>query len=123
MNINVSPVRSLERCQYDFALASIGYESRARHGFHTSEIDVDVKTALVFATQQELDFESNREFFKASGFLESEASVGGVRDWIAQVRRKVQSRPTQAVSVIVDISSMTRQIMAQVCFELSRLVE
>ena len=100
---------------YDFALATVGYESRARHFFQKFQGRVKNGTVCMFEEQQMLDYKANEDFFKVRKFKPIAASTTAVRAWATEVF-KIPENGT--ISVLVDISSMNRNLIAAVCFHL-----
>jgi hypothetical protein len=122
MSIQIWPLLENEThaVRYDAALATIGYESRARHFFERFRGNVNKATACAFSEQQVLDYAANHAFFESRGFAPIAADVSAIERWARDVVVKGPPAPNEPVRVLVDISSMTRQLIAAVVFFLWR---
>ncbi len=114
---------------YAWAIGSAGYESRARHFFENSDIKRTHSEIFLFAQQRVISFEENRAFFKAHGFSEldffDDISKDGytIQDLLKRIHRHAEQNSNEPLSVLIDISSMTRQLIASLCFGLGELAQ
>ncbi len=96
---------------YHSALASVGYEKRSRQIPEALGI---TGAAIPFATRRKLEFEPNLKFFKSSGWdllsVEESDCYTAVSDWL----RSLLSGLDEPVRVAIDVSSMSRDRIADV---------
>lgn len=123
MNLKINPLSENSILQnYHFAAVCVGYESRARHAFEKRAIDAHSKAMFVFSEQRVLDFQRNFDFFKKHEFKETDATVNAIRAWVNDFGKLAIHDHLDTISVIVDISSMSRLLIGAICFEISELV-
>jgi hypothetical protein len=117
MKLQIRPLQQPEaRARwYDFGLAAVGYESRSRHFFEQFGGGVKAGSACAFETQQVLDYRRNFQFFGAKGFAPIAARAAEIRSWARSVCATENKEP---ISVVIDVSSMTRQLIAAASFYL-----
>jgi hypothetical protein len=118
MSIRVWPLRENEThtLQYDAALTTIGYESRARHFFESFSGRVNKGTVCAFSEQRVWDYPENQAFFRNLGFTQIPATVNGIEQWAREVCANEATAQHEPVRVLVDVSSMTRQLISAVAF-------
>lgn len=116
------------RSDYHSAIGCVGYESRSRYFFENKKIIKAFGASLVFEKQRELAFAENQEAFRRQNF--EEFSIDGDS---AQCERQFEKlfeciREAEGASsrsetrLIVDISSMTRQMIALTCLHSATLL-
>jgi len=102
---------ALPELEYDSMLASVGYEQRSRQ---IAEASAASGVAIPFGDRRVLDYPRNREFFEKREWdqpsLEGSSCFAVVSDWLNGVVDG-NGRPTR---VAVDISSMSRNRIADV---------
>ena len=97
-----SPNTVAELEEYDFFVAGLGYESRCIHAAQINAGRYTKGIAVSFPDRQVLSFEENKRWFIASGFT----LVSRVEDAVAALM------DAGAVRILIDISSMSRPMMA-----------
>lgn len=107
--------------EYTLAVATVGYEQRARFAGEALGISAKEKVALGFSTQRELSYEENSAWYERAGYR-----VVHVDD--TQYVRVISEEVNNALagckdegSISIDISSMTRLRLAMVLSYLARL--
>ncbi len=108
--------------QYDCGLAAIGYESRAKFFFSSFSGSVLKRDACAFEKQRGLHFDDNLKFFQSNGFIVTSTGVDKISGWVATLNG-VKPLKTGPLRVVVDISSMTREMIATVCYYLAASFE
>jgi hypothetical protein len=114
--IYISSGRPAVKEIFNLAIGAIGYERRARHALRELQPIADVGIGLEFQDRQMYDFKQNKKAFEQSGFVSFPATTDSVRavltDWMPEGSR------VNSYRVWVDISSMTRPLIATICYEL-----
>jgi hypothetical protein len=107
--------------EYTLAVATVGYEERARFAAETLGISAKEKLAIGFVAQKELSYERNSSWYERAGY-----HVVHVDD--EEYGRLISEKITSAIgsckdegSISIDISSMTRLRLAVVLSYLARL--
>ncbi len=96
---------------YDLAIASVGYEKRARYVAETLMPRASRKVAYAFLRQQELEYKRNAEIMAKLGYsveLKPELAIGTC------LREELDALEGPSVQVLVDVSSMTRVRIATI---------
>lgn len=112
--VRVRSGKATKRCKYDLVIGAIGYERRARHAMMELAPTSPMKYALQFEDRQEHDFKRNIAAFAKAGFQNIPADKETLRELIIGS----PSNPSHESSVWVDISSLTRPLIATICYEL-----
>ncbi|WP_419826144.1 hypothetical protein [Sphingomonas sp.] len=105
--------------KFDVAVAAIGYEQRCRYVVGQKNVTATRAIGLEFGFLREASFASNLDFFRARGWEIHNAQGAACFDVLvaAIVEAAAEER---AVSVFVDISAMSREMMANIVLALSR---
>jgi hypothetical protein len=96
---------------YDLFVATVGFESRARHIAETMRPRAAKYVASAFESRQELAFLANRKWFQNAGFQVPVVSDSEFLEHCQEVLSSIEVRG-QKVRVCIDISSMSRLRMA-----------
>lgn len=96
---------------FDLALATIGYEPRARYIFENLCHRYSAGLALGFEMQHELDYERNRSWYRSNSFSTQDISDESYRSILLNVMKNTAA-DHKAISVVIDISSITRSRLA-----------
>jgi hypothetical protein len=112
--VQVKLGKAVKNQKYDLAIGAIGYERRARYAVNSLTPQSDAKFALEFDDRQEHDFNKNRNAFNKAGFKIVPAQSGALREVILEWWRQLP----RTADVWVDISSLTRPLIATICYEL-----
>ncbi len=99
---------------YGLVIGAVGYERRARHAVEVLKPSSGAKLALLFEDRQVYDFNRNRSVFEKLGFAELAATPELLRSWL----RAWWGDQRRSANVWVDISSLSRPLIATVCYEL-----
>lgn len=104
--------------QYDIALGAIGFEARARFAHSELRANAKIRTAIRFSDRQIHEFAANDAFFADAGFVAIEADPASVRTHLAaHLSTLARDESHGEISIIVDISSLTREHIAIICYE------
>jgi hypothetical protein len=105
---------------FDLAVAAVGYERRCRWIAENCGISAEYKLGLEFGFLREESYAQNRAYFEGAGWHISLAKGSKSFDIIWEVLTKmgVVSRP---LKVFIDISSMSREMMANVALAVNRV--
>jgi hypothetical protein len=106
---------------YFIALGCVGYESRSSYAVKKFSPDAIHKFALVFGYNQVLDFAGNQRVFSKHKFVEIPATESSVEIEIVKAANLFPKTSAEAMRVWVDISSMTRPLIARICYTLYHL--
>ena len=106
---------------YDIAIGAVGFETRCRHIFETIPVDAPIKFGLEFGFLQEIAFNDNKKFFMDKNFhLLNGLAENSVSHLKNEVANKIITSDT--LKVLVDISSMSREMIAKVALFLRELL-
>jgi hypothetical protein len=95
--------------QYDLAIATIGYEKRARFLSERFDPPAKIKMACGFTKQRVLNYAANQDWFTRSGFAVTEREDRNYKQWCAALLDRVKPGKAGAtVRLWVDISSASR---------------
>jgi len=103
-------------CEYDACIVAIGYESRSRFFYNKYPVTSRLKSGLVFSEQHVLDFDTNFKFFKKEGFSCEQAELSTIKALINKIFEAGPTCGRDSLRVLVDISSMTRQLISAISF-------
>lgn len=104
---------------HDLCVGCVGYESRSRHLLQTARLAGEKKCAFVFENNRVLDFQKNMEAFRQGGYMSLPANDVGINQFLELAKsghRDIFER--RQLSILIDISSMSRLLMASICFKL-----
>jgi hypothetical protein len=98
--------------EYDLAIATVGYEERARHIFSVLRPSAIIRNACGFSSQRVFEYESNALWFEADRFNVAHLADNDYDEWIQDALNRIETagRP---MKVLIDISSTTRVRMAK----------
>jgi hypothetical protein len=119
MALNAQPLdRDALLPEYDIALGAIGFEARARFAYSELTAQAKIRSAIRFSDRRIHDFAANDAFFADAGFASIEADPSAVRTYLAtRLAALAQEESHGGISILVDISSLTRQHIAIICYE------
>lgn len=111
-------VRSLKGglAEYSLLIGAVGFETRARHALKMLSPVGRTRIAVEFEQNQFFDFAKNREAFKSAGFSLVPANEMAVEASISNWMNESEDEAEPAVWL--DISSLTRSLLARICFNL-----
>jgi hypothetical protein len=110
--------------EVDVFICAVGYESRSRWLFERSDIKAAVKIALRFSYSEGAAFSDNHAFFSSQQFKIIDSSQVGYDSLvIEEVAQQVPVFGSKTLSVMIDISVMSRLMLADMCILLRRLTE
>jgi hypothetical protein len=113
-SLSVRPLRSdWPKRPYDVAIATVGFEERARHTFQAHGPTARIKLACGFESQQVFEYWPNCAWFESKGFRIEHKSDKDYRQWLRQVLGELSS-DGQRANILVDISSVTRVRLAHI---------
>ncbi len=100
-----------DREDFDLAIATVGYEERARFIFSERQPSAATKLACGFNSQQVFTYADNTRWFQSNGFTVDHVADGL---YFELIQRTLASIPVgdRSLKVVVDISSTTRVRMA-----------
>lgn len=104
--------------EFDVSIVAVGFERRCRHVVQEHKLVAGVGVGLEFGFLAEGSYESNRKFFVQRNYV---LSSGLAPETPETIERTVASATStkELKSVFVDISSMSRQMIANVVMGLS----
>jgi len=98
---------------FDLAIVAVGYERRCRWVSEQFEIDAKRRLGLEFGFLTEGSYRDNREFFEGRSYRIASGLDQNTRDEIANAVSSEQPE-NDPVKVFVDVSSMSREMIANV---------
>jgi hypothetical protein len=104
--------------KFDFAIVAVGYERRCR--WVTKEFAIEAKSGwgLEFGFLADGSYRENRTYFEGLGFK----IIGGLRDdAVDLLTGAFLSNDSATASIFVDISSMSREMIANVALAIQRI--
>lgn len=104
----------------DLFVAAVGYEARSRFILDNNAFQAQQKTAFYFIDRQVLDFKKNHDAFQNSGFALIPSSQLEIRRWW-ETWFNDYLRTVATPNVVIDISCMTREMIALIVFLLAKL--
>ncbi len=120
-HLTVQPLsreQMLDRSErYDWVIGAIGYERRARFVAESLVEKSRLVVGIPFAVNRELSFNANYKWFARYGEV-WEVSEATIRQTIAAATSTVQRPRGRPLHVAVDISSLTRQRLADIMLAL-----
>jgi hypothetical protein len=116
-----------ENAEFDIAICAIGYEGRSRYFWETTKTKAKKKIAIRFGGQNELQFKNNQDFFEQEDFSFWDLRASNSLAELCQILNLEKPTPP-TVTVCVDVSSMSRRMIAfvfealeAVCFVKSKI--
>ena len=106
-----------ETFEFDVAIVAVGYERRARWVTESSDVQAELCIGLEFGFLKEASFEYNKDFFVGRNYRIINGLDGKAQEYIGNAIKNVGS---DSVSVFVDVSSMSREMIANVIIGLER---
>lgn len=105
---------------FDIAICSVGYEKRGRFIVETLDVEADYKIAIEFGFLRELSYSENLAFFEKKGWQLKSLRDDDLFNYIVDLvsRHNVSSE----CRIFIDISSMSREMMAKLVVALNRAV-
>lgn len=108
----------------DIFLCALGYEARVIFFAQQKIFEASRSICLKFSDRHVLNFEANERFFAKEGFLSWDYSKETfLQKWVSYLRSVSDNIDGRALSIVVDISSMSRPMLAQVVFGLCNAVQ
>jgi hypothetical protein len=99
--------------EFDVAIVAVGYERRCRYVSEFHSITANVSLGLEFGFLTEKSYPENRRFFTDRSFKVISGIDKNTSTRITDAVRSIGERP-DGVTVFVDISSMSREMIANV---------
>lgn len=104
--------------QFDVAIVSVGYERRCRWVAEKFMISANCKFGLEFGFLAEGSYDENRHYFENNGY----SVVPGLKESVIDlIANSISVSPfSEVVKVFIDISSMSREMIANVLLAIQR---
>jgi hypothetical protein len=109
----------IEAAAFDLFIGTLGYETRSSHLVRNGLINATRKIALAFPEEDYAAYFSNRDFLHAEHFDIIEKGAADLRARLSAAIAECQGSESESVSVLVDISSMSRPMLANLVYLLS----
>lgn len=106
---------------YDLFIGTLGYESRSTYLAREQLFNAAQKIALAFPKENYASYLSNRDFLETEGFRFVDNSAYAIGEWLGAELARCASNCDRSLSLLVDISSMSRPMLAELIFQLSNL--
>jgi len=119
MKIQSTETRLSPRNDYDIVIVSNGYETRSR--FFSEQFKFSANSKIAFCFEEHNDKcarTQNTSFYNHSNFLQIELSGNDLAKAGNILREKIEANPSQKVSILIDISCMTRAWLSSLLFTL-----
>jgi hypothetical protein len=94
--------------RYDMFVASLGFEERCRYIPEMHPPAANTYLALAFADRRELSYAENEKFFAQAGYMREEWADEEIVLRLVEAFRLRRSNVSDAMTLCVDISSMSR---------------
>lgn len=123
--LRVHPKAPVKQEKFDILLCAVGFEARASFVAKTRQGTYKKGIAFAFTERRVLNFKDNYAWFEQNGFtiVDFEATFDGLKV-LGPAIEAAQSRPPGiTLSILVDISSMSRPLIASVISWLSFYAE
>ncbi len=105
--------------RFDLFIGTLGYETRSSHLARHGLIEADRKIALAFPEEDYAAYLSNRDFLIDARFEIIQKGENVIPNLFAAAISNRHGRALQDFSILVDISSMSRPMLAEIVYELS----
>lgn len=109
----------IEAAAFDLFIGTLGYETRSSHLARNGLINATRKIALAFPEEDYAAYFSNRDFLHAEHFDIIEKGAADLPAQLSAAIAECQGAESDSVSVLVDISSMSRPMLANLVYLLS----
>lgn len=106
-------VHSLKAETYDALIVAVGFETRARFIAEDRCPEARRRHAIAFTDRKVLAYADNAEWFARNGFDVEECSDAEFGGWCLDVLQRLKPKEENALTVCIDISSMSRLRIAQ----------
>lgn len=107
---------------YAVGIVSSGYESRGRFAWNYLGLRAKQRICFLFPDHKVLDYEANRKFFEEAGFSAVDPTLAATHKALNSTAVANELTPDgSAMRVVVDISCMTRLLIASTCYEIAQL--
>jgi hypothetical protein len=105
--------------RFDLFIGTLGYETRSSHLAREGLISADRKIALAFAEEDYAAYLSNRDFLNKAQFEIISKDSGLLPQLLATSIASYPINAERDFSILVDISSMSRPMLADIVYQLS----
>lgn len=99
---------------HDLFIGTLGYESRSSHLARKQLVNARRKVALAFPNEDYVSYLANRTFLNASGYDIVDNRRPTIAHLLQEMVEKHGTRSEVSVSVLIDISSMSRPMLADI---------
>lgn len=107
--------------RFDLFIGTLGYETRSSHLARHGLINACRKIALAFPEEDYAAYLSNRDFLRSAHFEILPKKSGLLTQLLATAIENSTAGTERDFAILVDISSMSRPMLADVVFELSMI--
>jgi len=105
--------------RYDVVICALGYERRSRYVAEKLDFESDIKIAIKFGFNEGVNYKDNKRAFEERGFEILNNSTVDLAKYLVEI-----SEPSEeAIHVAVDISSMSKTMMANILSTLKVISE
>lgn len=108
--------------RFDLFICTLGYETRSSHLARTGNIEASHKVAIAFPDEDYAAYRSNSSYLTKAGYTITPNGDGGLHNLILEVLRKSTDQ-SNSLSMLIDISSMSRPMLADIVFLLSTMID
>ena len=122
LGIEVVGSRPIEE-RYDLFLSTLGYETRSTYLARKKLVDADRRVALAFPEEDYAAYLTNRTFLRSSGYIIIPKDGGALRTFLVELMSERKRDRMGSLSILIDISSMSRPMLADLVYMLSTLTE
>lgn len=107
---------------YTAALVCCGYETRARFFWENYAPISNNRTAFHFSKHHVLSYTENKRFYDSLSFAYRNPDSAEVALWAEELKALLSNEPpAMDIKILVDISSMTRLLIASISLECAKL--
>ena len=107
--------------EHDLFVGTLGYESRSTHLARNNLIKARNFIAFAFPDEDYASYKSNQEFLDNAGYEIFGNTKHVIRQTLSDKIREYCRIDGQFLSILIDISSMSRPMLAEVVFALSKV--
>lgn len=107
--------------EIDLFICALGYEQRSSFVAKSSTLGEYSKIALAFPNEYSLSYNNNKSFLSGRGFNIVDYEAGKLEELLISELEKNLPLEKETVHVFIDISSMSRPMIAKIVFVLSNL--
>lgn len=116
------PKSEPERTRWDLLVCALGYESRSSYVARRLQGEPRKKLAIVFPDRQVVTYGENRAYLEKSNFaLLAYRPSSFVDEFLAIIEGTNRELTDSEMNLIVDVSSMSRPMIAQIVIGLARM--